>query len=277
MPRRENHAPAIDLRPALEKKPMQLVAIETPIGFPVEPETDTALRAEPRLEILEEKFPLCHTPEARGFVTVEADHESGDEIEFPPEIGESDERLDAPDNAAESEQHHHFAEHWHLIDIETERVVPEGVGDKKEIARSASEIEDASAKTPIETELAHAAQVFRHPSWQIKVFGPAIPRLDAGIAATNRFKLLSVDRLNQVFRLEFSAEPSSQHHAVDVPASAFQRSAILKFAELLREAHWVADLIDLTLELSTGSGWLRNVILPSSKEAELSWFQLLPR
>jgi hypothetical protein len=52
-----------------------------------------------------------------------------------------------------------------------------------------------------------------------------------------------------------------------VPASALQRSTILKLADLLREAHWVADLIRLTLRILAGSVPPRNVILLSSKEA----------
>ena len=74
----------------------------------------------------------------------------------------------------------------------------------------------------------------------------------------NRFKLLRVDRLDEVFRFQISVEPSSQNESVGVPASALQRSTILKLADLLREAHWVADLVCLTFRFLAGSVLPRN-------------------
>ena len=221
---------------------------------------------EPRLEIVEKKSPLLHAPQTRRFVAVEADHESRDEIEFLPEIRQPDKGPNPPNDAAEPEQHYHFAEHRYVVDVEAEGVMPEEVGDEKEIARPAPEIEDALAKTAVETELANAAQVFRHPSWQIKIFGPRIFGFGTGITPANRFKLLRIDRLDEVFRFQISVEPSSKHESVGVSASALQRSTILKLADLLREAHWVADLVRLTLRILAGSVLSRNVISLSSRE-----------
>ena len=62
-------------------------------------------------QIVEKEFPLLHLPKIRHFVVVEANHKSGDEIEFPSQIGERPESFNSLDYTADTEQARNFPEH----------------------------------------------------------------------------------------------------------------------------------------------------------------------
>src|SRR5262249_49690009 len=113
-----------------------------PIVLTIEAETHTTAWLHMFGEVIEEKFPFVHTPKARCLVAIEANHESGDEIELPAEMREPNERTHPPNDALDSEQANHFTEHRHLVDIQPQNVVPEIFGDKKEIARATTKIEN---------------------------------------------------------------------------------------------------------------------------------------
>ena len=55
-------------------------------------------------DVIEKKIPLRHSPKIRPFVAVEANHESGDEIEFSSKIGKGTKSLDSLDHATNAEQ-----------------------------------------------------------------------------------------------------------------------------------------------------------------------------
>jgi len=71
-------------------------------------------------QVVEKEFPLRHPPEVRHFVIVEANHESGDEVEFLAKIGQRPKSIDSLDYAANAEQTGNFPEHGQTVHIKAE-------------------------------------------------------------------------------------------------------------------------------------------------------------
>src|ERR1700751_4932422 len=93
-------------------------------------------------QIVEKKFPLRHAPHINLLMTIEADQERSDQIEFPQDVGQGIESFDFPDDSAHAEQVGKVAKHGELIQIESDPFVPEQLSDVKEISRAAAEIEN---------------------------------------------------------------------------------------------------------------------------------------
>ena len=62
-------------------------------------------------QIVDKELPLWHLPKIGHFVVVEANHESGDEIEFSSQIGERPKSFNPLDYPADTEQARNFPEH----------------------------------------------------------------------------------------------------------------------------------------------------------------------
>src|SRR5438309_12123422 len=93
-------------------------------------------------QIVEKKFPLRHAPDIGLFMTIEADQERSDEIEFS-QVGQRLERFNLPDHTTHAEQAGKVSKHGKLIQIEPEPFVAEQLSDVKEISCTAAKIENA--------------------------------------------------------------------------------------------------------------------------------------
>src|SRR6478672_2101642 len=113
-------------------------------------------------QIVEKKFPLRHAPYTDLFMTIEADQECSDQIEFS-QVGEGIERFDLPDHAAHAKQGRKVSKHGQPVQIEPEPLVPEQLRDVKEIPRPAAKIENALPAHQIDVDLADSANVNVYP------------------------------------------------------------------------------------------------------------------
>src|SRR5207302_8437400 len=123
-------------------------------------------------EIIEKEIPLAHAPKPTAIVIVETNHEGSDEIEFAPEVRQRREGFDVTDDSFQSEHARHFRIHRHFVGIETDRAMPEPFANVEEIARARTDIENISAPSVIEFEVAHMAEIDLHPLFQIEIFRP---------------------------------------------------------------------------------------------------------
>ena len=69
-------------------------------------------------QIIEKEFPLRDAPKSGHLVIVEANHESGNHVEFLSETRQRTKRLDLLNNAADTEQVRDFPEHGHAVYVE---------------------------------------------------------------------------------------------------------------------------------------------------------------
>ncbi len=103
---------------------------------------------------------------------VETDHKRGDEIEFSSEIGEGSKRLNARNNATDSEQACDFRKHREVIHVETKSLMPEQLRDVEKISCAATKIENALGAQQIEFNFANAANVDVDPAFEVEIFRP---------------------------------------------------------------------------------------------------------
>ena len=75
-------------------------------------------------QIVQKKFPLRHAPYIGLFMTIEADQECSNQIEFS-QVGQGIESFDFPDHTAHTEEPRKVAKHGELIQIESEPLVSE--------------------------------------------------------------------------------------------------------------------------------------------------------
>jgi len=69
-------------------------------------------------QIIQKKLPLPHAPKSGHLVIIEANHESGNHVEFLSKTRQRMKRLDLLNNAADTEQARDFPEHGHAVYVE---------------------------------------------------------------------------------------------------------------------------------------------------------------
>jgi len=193
-------------------------------------------------QIVEKKFPLRHAPHIGLFMTIEADQERSDQIEFP-QVGQGIECFDLPDHAAHAKQGRKVSKHGQPVQIESEALVPEQLSDVKEIPRTAAKIENALRAHQIDVDLADSANVNVYPSFEIKKFGPVLAGTFNTVALANLLETLGIDRFDYSLRLQMkTVRPKKSER---VPSCADQGFAIYKFpkfmGKFLESSHWRID------------------------------------
>ena len=233
-PRRpKQNAVLVDSRPAIEEELAQLLRIKGIVEFPVETQSNTTTRIESRRCIVEEKRPLFWPPQRLALMSVEANHERGNKIEFPVENRQRPKCFDARDHALKPERAKHFTEHRHVFDIEAEGAMTQSVTNVQEITCSRAEIENALTASPIQLELLHPAQIDRHPSIQIEIFSPAPAWIVDRVAIVNRLELHRIDVPDDFFDIEVEKQASGQKHPTEMPSHARNETGVRQFFELV--------------------------------------------
>ena len=74
---------------------------------------------------------------------VEANHESGNHVEFLSDIRQRTKRLDLLNNAADTEQVRDFPEHGHAVYVEAHSGMTEELRDVEKVSCAAAQIENA--------------------------------------------------------------------------------------------------------------------------------------
>src|SRR4030095_699694 len=110
-------------------------------------------------QIVEKEFPLRDTPEPGHLMIVEANHESGNDIEFLAEVREWTKRLNSLNDAVDTEQTRDFPKHWQAIHVEANSGMTEELRDVEKVSCAAAQIENPLGTCQIEFELANPADV----------------------------------------------------------------------------------------------------------------------
>ena len=166
---------------------------------------------------------------------VEADQESGDDVEFLARIGKRNKSLDSGYDSLESKQLGDFREHRRITQVETEHVVAEQAANVEKIPGAAAEIENPFGRRNIEFELANASNVDVDPTLEMKILRPVRARTFDRVTPPNLLELFSVDRLNDAIGLKW--KPPFIKKSTSMIFSAGQSLAAEKFLDLVTEAH----------------------------------------
>src|SRR6478752_10354987 len=140
-------------------------------------------------QIIEKEFPLRDAPKPRHLVIIEANHESGNDVEFLSETRQRTKRLDLLNNTADTEQARDFPEHWDTIDVEANAGMTEELRDVEKVPCAAAQIENALGTRHVQFKLANPANVNPNPAVEIQVFGPVRAGICHGILPANVFEL----------------------------------------------------------------------------------------
>src|SRR5215475_3986722 len=93
-------------------------------------------------QIVEKKFPFWDTPKSGHLVIVEANHESGNDIELLTEVRKRTESFDSLNNAVNTEQVRDFPKHGQAIHVETNSGMTKQLRDVEEVSCAATQIEN---------------------------------------------------------------------------------------------------------------------------------------
>src|SRR5215471_9263823 len=175
-------------------------------------------------QIIEKELPFRDTPKSGHLVIVEANHESGNEIELLTEVRKRTKRFDSLNNAANTEQARDFPEHCQSIHVETNAGMTKQLRDVKEISCTATQIENLPGARDVEFKLANPFDVHSDPTVKIEIFRPVRAGVSYSVSLANLFEPSWIDRLNNAFCHQL--EPVRAQHAERVFSRARQTSAI---------------------------------------------------
>ena len=181
-------------------------------------------------QIVEKIIPLRHAPYINLLMTIEADQERSDEIEFP-EIGQGIESFDFQDHPAQIEQACEVVKHRQLIQIEAEPLVTEQLSDVKEISRTAAEIENSLRAHEIDFNLANAANVDADPSFEIQIFRPVLGGTFNSVTLADLLESTGIDRFDHSLRLQTKTLRTKKSERV--PSCAGPAFAIYEFPKFM--------------------------------------------
>jgi len=156
-------------------------------------------------QIIQEKFPLRDTPKPRHFVIVEANHESGNDVEFLSEIRQRTKRLDLLNDAADTEQARNFPEHCHAIYVEANSGMTEELRDVKKVSCAAAQIENPLGARHVEFKLANPSNVNSDPAIEIEIFRPVRAGICYSVSLANLLETGRIDRLDDSLCLQLEA------------------------------------------------------------------------
>ena len=141
--------------------------VEGSVVFLIEFEPDPAAGREMLGQVVEKEVPLWNLPKVRHFVIVEANHKSGDEVEFLSKIGQRPKCFDMLDYTTNTEQARNLPEHGQTVHIKTESRMTEQLSDVEEIPCAAAKVEDPLGTRQIEFDLANPANIDSDPTVEI--------------------------------------------------------------------------------------------------------------
>ncbi len=194
----------IDFGAAQCKKFPQRGCVKSPVVFAIQLQPDATAWRQVFGEIIKEEFPFRHVPETGLFMVVEADHEGGDKIKSSSEIGKRSKRLNARDNATDSEQACDFRKHRQVIQIETKSLMSEQLRDMEKISGATAKIENAPWPRQIEFNFANAANVDVNPAFKIEIFRLVFAWIFDGVALANLLKIGPINCFNNSSGLEWN-------------------------------------------------------------------------
>ncbi len=147
-------------------------------------------------QIIQKEFPLRDAPKSGHLVIVEANHESGNDIEFLSETRQRTKRLDLLNNAADTEQARDFPEHGQAIHVEANSGMTEELRDVEKVSCAAAQIENALGTRHVEFKLANPPDVNSDPTIEIEIFRPVRAGICYRVSLANLFETRP-DRLSQ--------------------------------------------------------------------------------
>ncbi len=113
--------------------------------------------------------------------------------------------------------------------------MPEQFVDVEKISGAAAEIENARARSIVETQLAHALQIDSNPMLKIEIFRWRIAGIVDGILPANSFKAIRVDRLDNRVGADAGGEPAIAYDCTSVTPCTFKSFAVEQFSKFLGE------------------------------------------
>src|SRR6185503_14301919 len=145
------------------------------------------------VQIIQKKLPFPDVPKSGHLVIVEANHESGNHVEFLPETRQRTKRLDLLNDAADTEQARDFPEHCHTIDVEANSGMTEELRDVEKVPCAAAQIENALGTRHVEFKLANPPDVNSDPTVEIEIFRPVRAGICHRVSPANLFELYGID------------------------------------------------------------------------------------
>src|SRR6478609_2860110 len=156
-------------------------------------------------QIIEKEFPLRDAPKSRHLVIVEANHESGNDVEFLSETRQRTKGLNLLNDAADTEQVRDFPEHWDTIDVEANPGMTEELRDVEKVPCAATQIENALGTRHVEFKLPNPPDVNSDPTIEIEIFRPVRAGICHCVSPADLFELDGIDCLNDAFCLQRKA------------------------------------------------------------------------
>ena len=156
-------------------------------------------------QIIEKEFPLRDAPKSGHLVIVEANHESGNDVELLSETRQGTKRVDLLNDAADTEQARDFPEHRQAIHVEPDSGMTKELRDVEKVPCAATQIENALGTRHVEFKLANPPDVNSDPTVKIQIFGPVRAGICHRVSPANLFELDWIDCLNDAFCLQREA------------------------------------------------------------------------
>jgi hypothetical protein len=166
---------------------------------------------------------------------VEANHESGNHIEFLTEIRERMKRLDSLNNPANTEQPCDFPKHWQAIHVEANSGMTEELRDVEEVSCAAAQIENLPGTREIEFKLTNPSDVHSDPTIEIEVFRPVRTGICDGVSLADLLEPSRIDCLNNALCLQ--REPIRAQYSEGMFSRARQASAIDQLSYFVAQLH----------------------------------------
>ena len=166
---------------------------------------------------------------------VKANHEGGNDIEFLTEVREWTKRLNALNDAADTEQACNFAKHRQAIHVEADSGMAEELRDVEKVPCAAAQIENLPGTRQIQFKLANPTDVDSDPAIEIEIFGPVRAGICYGEPPANLLESSAINGLDDALRLEREAVCSEQPERMFSRAS--QTLAIDQFSYFVSKLH----------------------------------------
>ena len=186
-------------------------------------------------QIVEKKFPFWDTPKSGHLVIIEANHESGNDIELLTEVRERTESFDSLNNSVNTEQARDFPKHWQAIHVQTNSGMTEELRDVEEVSCAATQNENLPGTSDVELKLANPFDVHSDPTIEIEIFRPVRTGIRYGVSLANLLESIWIDRLNNALCLQL--EPVRAQHSKGVFSRARQAPAIDQFSYFMAKLH----------------------------------------
>src|SRR6266850_2742657 len=156
-------------------------------------------------QIIQKEFPLRDSPKTGHLVIVEANHESGNHVEFLSETRQRTKRLDSLNNTADTEQARDFSEHRQAVYVEANSGMTEELRDVEKVPYAATQIENALGTRHVEFKLANPPDVNSDPTIEIEIFRPVRAGFCYGVPPANLLEASRIECLDDPLCLQLEA------------------------------------------------------------------------